>query len=92
MLFPLFSSAVLPATHLGGASAPNECVLVKCLLANTLGLEDCRIDVEIVNGVIILSGKSTSEAAVRHAAAVATDFTSKQVVSGVQVSGYSHSA
>lgn len=87
MLFPLFSSAVLPTAHLGAASAT-----LQCLLANTLGLEDCQIDVEIVNGVIILTGTAGSDAAARHAAAVAADFTSKRVVCGLQVIASAHSA
>lgn len=80
MLFPFFSSPVMHAADSGATSAA-----IKCLLAYTHGLEDCQIDVEIVDGVMTLTGSASSEGAARHATAIAAHFTSKQVACGVRV-------
>jgi osmotically-inducible protein OsmY len=87
MLFPLFSNAVTPAADSGATRAA-----IKCLLAYTHGLEDCQIDVEVVDGIMTLTGTAPSEEAARAASAIAADFMSGRVACSIQVLASSHSA
>ena len=80
MLFPQFSSTFTSAPDSGATSAA-----IKCLLAYSHKLEDCQIDVEIVDGVVMLTGMASSEVAARDATSIAADFTSKQVICGLHV-------
>ncbi len=79
MLFPLFTSAPLAPDSVAA------CAAIKCLLAYTHGLEDCAIDVEITDGVVILTGMASSEPAARHATSIAANFTSSRVICTLQI-------
>ncbi len=81
MLFPLFSNAVMPTFEPCSAGAA-----IKCLLAYTHGLEDCQIEVETLDTMIVLSGQAPSETAIRMAIAIAADISSKPVICSMQVS------
>jgi len=83
MLFSLFTSAPVEPDPVATNAA------VKCLLAYTHGLEDCQIDVETVDGVIMLTGTASSEDAARIATSIASDFASKPVISGLQLAAAS---
>jgi osmotically-inducible protein OsmY len=83
MLFPLFSSVVTPAADFGATSAA-----IKCLLAYTSGLEDCQIDVEVIDGTIKLTGTAPSQEAAHAATALAADFRSGRVTCSIQVIGH----
>ncbi|MDM9646836.1 BON domain-containing protein [Rhizobium sp. S163] len=62
---------------------------IRCLLTYTHGLEDCLIDVEMVDGTIMLTGTASSEEAASTATSIAADFTSKPVLCSLQVAGTS---
>jgi osmotically-inducible protein OsmY len=86
MLFQSFASAASAADPIASTQA------IKCLLAYTDGLEDCLMDVEIVDGAVMLKGKASSEEAARMATSIAADFTSKPVLCGLQVAVTSNQA
>lgn len=79
MLFPLFTSAAPAADSVAAGAA------IKCLLAYTHGLEDCLIDVEIADGVVMLTGTVSSQQAACDATSIAADFTSQPVICNLQV-------
>lgn len=79
MLFPLFTSAPLAPDSVAAGAA------IKCLLAYTHGLEDCVIDVEITDGLVILTGTASSEPAARHATSIAANFTSCRVICTLRI-------
>ncbi|MFS2155597.1 MULTISPECIES: hypothetical protein [unclassified Rhizobium] len=79
MLFQSFASAATVADHISTIEA------IKCVLAYTHGLEDCQIEVEVVDGSIMLAGTASSEEAACVASAIAADFTSKPVLCGLRV-------
>lgn len=58
---------------------------LKCLLAYTYGLEDCRIDAEVSDGGIVLTGNAPCPAAAKMATKIAAEFTSKPVRSLIHV-------
>lgn len=80
MLFPLFSNAVMPTFEPCSTGAT-----IKCLLTYTHGLEDCQIEVESLDNMIVLSGQASSETAIRMAIAIAADISSKPVICRMQV-------
>ena len=73
-------SPLLPIASASGGCSSATCAAIKCLLAYTHGLEHCRIDVEIVDGVIVLTGMASSYGAARDACVIAADFSSTRVV------------
>ena len=79
MLFQPFASAATAVDPVATTEA------IRCLMAYTHGLEDCLIDVEIVDGKILLTGTVSSEEAARIATSIAADFTSKPVLCGLLV-------
>jgi len=79
MLFQSFASVATAADPIASSEA------IRCLLAYTYGLEDCQIKVEVVDGAIMLTGMASSEEATCVATSIAADFTSKQVICGLQV-------
>jgi osmotically-inducible protein OsmY len=79
MLFQSFASVTTAVDPIATTEA------IRCLLAYTHGLEDCVIDVDVVDGAIMLTGTASSEEAALIATSIAADFTSKQVLCGLQV-------
>lgn len=79
MLFQSFASAATVVDPIATTEA------IRCLLAYTHGLENCQIDVEVVDGAIMLTGTASSEEAASVATSIAADFTSKPVLCGLQV-------
>lgn len=80
MLFPHPLGPSLPSSD-QFATGP----AIKSLLSYAEELGECLIDVEIVDGAIILSGYAPSDAAVIRAIEIVSAFTSKPVVCGVVV-------
>jgi 2-keto-4-pentenoate hydratase len=60
------------------------------LFAYSRELENCQIEVEVADGVIILTGSATCDAAVRKAVGIATDLTSMPALSRIQLTPTSH--
>lgn len=79
MLFHSFANAAKAVDPIGTTEA------IRCLLVYTHGLEDCQINVEVVDGAIMLIGTASSEQAARVATSIAIDFTSKPVLCGLKV-------
>ena len=70
------------------APAPNHCATsaaLRCLFAYSRELDDCQIEVEVADGVVILTGSAPCDAAVCKAIGIATDLTSKPVLSHIEV-------
>ncbi|MFK0332891.1 BON domain-containing protein [Rhizobium sp. 2MFCol3.1] len=86
MLFPLFTSAATAANSIAAGAA------IKCLLAYTHGFEDCLIDVEIAQGVVMLTGTASSQQAARNAISLAADFTSMPVICNLRIASVSQPA
>ncbi|MDW5317075.1 BON domain-containing protein [Rhizobium sp. PL01] len=77
------------------APFPNHCATsaaLRCLFAYSRELEDSQIEVEVADGVIILTGSAPCDAAVRKAVGIATDLTSKPVLNHIQVKATSPTA
>ena len=79
MLFPVFSTALM-TPDFGSTEAT-----IQCVLAYTYGLEDCRIEVTLCEGTVILTGTAPSLEAVKMAIGVAADLCSRPVVSDIVV-------
>lgn len=79
MFFPSFTSAATTADPISTIEA------IKCVLAYTHGLEDCQIEVEVVDGSIMLAGTASSEEAACAASAIAADLTSRPLLCGLRV-------
>ena len=86
MLFSLFTSTPVASDPTATNAA------VKCLLAYTHGLEDCLIDVDTADGVVILTGTVSSQQAAHDASSLAADFTSKPVICNLQIASVSRLA
>lgn len=75
------------------APSPNHCATsaaLRCLFAYSRELENCQIEVEVADGVIILTGSAPCDAAVRKAVGIATDLTSMPALSRIQLTPTSH--
>ncbi|WP_320199781.1 BON domain-containing protein [Agrobacterium sp. rho-13.3] len=80
MLFPVLS------THTESTSGHYATgAAIKSLLAYAHGLEDCQIDVEVSFGIVMLTGKASSVAAVDKAIQIASDISSRPVFSDIDV-------
>ena len=79
MLFPVLSTPLM-TPDFGSTEAT-----IKCVLAYTYGLEDCRIDVTLCEGTVILTGTAPSTEAVKMAIGVAADLCSRPVVSDIVI-------
>lgn len=80
MLFLDFST---PDVSSSGHCA--TCAAIRSLLAYAQGLEGCRIDVEVSQGIVMLTGHASCDAAVDKAIEIAADFSSKPVHSTIDV-------
>ena len=80
MLFLPYTSPTLASSSDCSASAA-----IRCVLSYTYGLDDCFIEVEVSDGNVILSGHAPDSGAVATAICVAREFTSKPILSKIEI-------
>lgn len=61
------------------------CAAIRCLIAYADGLEDCRIEVAVADGAILLSGTAPTDDARQRAIAIAGEYAGTRVISNIAI-------
>ncbi|MBN8952625.1 MULTISPECIES: BON domain-containing protein [unclassified Rhizobium] len=59
------------------------CAAIRCLIAYAEGLEDCRIDVSVTEGAIVLSGSAASDQARQRAISIAGEYAGTRIINNI---------